>query len=183
LTFVLSTFFITGSIVFVGKFIFNRSSSQCWTGIQPPLSEEISPYDLCGQPIRHHKFPDNVTDNSLLTNHFYTDPFTKETSIRVLGVQFENIICPKDNEGNDILNIVGYEILRGSREGNKTVIAKGMLNNLRPYNIKGQGNIIRKGLYPNHPFNTIRPINPDIPIDPDNSDYQEYLNPSEAAAK
>jgi hypothetical protein len=35
-----------------------------------------------------------------------------------------------------------------------------MLNNLRPYNIKGQGNSYRKGLYPNHPFNTIQPINP-----------------------
>lgn len=128
-----------------------NSSYYCWTAVSDNL------YDLCGTPIRHHKFPDNVTNNSLLTNHFSNGG----NSIRILGVEFENIICPKDNDGNDIPGVVGYEILRGSREGNKTVIAKGMLNNLRPYNIKGQGNSYRKGLYPNHPFNTIRPINPD----------------------
>ena len=132
-----------------------NSSAHCWTGVGKDTT-----YDLCGKPIRHHKFPDNITNNSLLTNHFVTNPATKQTNIRLLGVEFENIICPKDNDGNDIPGIVGYEILRGSREGNKTVIAKGMLNNLRPYNIKGQGpGQIRKGLYPNHPFNTIQPIN------------------------
>lgn len=131
-----------------------NSSSQCWTGITNTT------YDLCGKAIRHHKFPDNVTNNSLLTNHFYTYPANNETYIRLLGVEFENIICPKDNEGNDIPGIVGYEILRGSREGNKTIVAKGMLNNLRPYNVKGPSNQNRKGLYPNHPFNTIRPLNP-----------------------
>jgi hypothetical protein len=133
-----------------------NSSSQCWTAINPTNTL----YYLCGKPIRHHKFPDNITNNSLLTNHFYTDPATKQTTIRILGVEFDNIICPKDNEGNDIPGIVGYEILRGSREGNKTIIAKGMLNNLRPYNVKGPGNANRKGLYPNYPFNTIVPLNP-----------------------
>jgi hypothetical protein len=131
-----------------------NNGAPCWTAVTTDI------YDLCGKPIRHHKFPDNITSNSQLTNHFYTNPATKQTTIRLLGVEFDNIICPKDNEGNDIKGIVGYEILRGSREGNKTVIAKGMLNNLRPYNIKGPGNANRKGLYPNYPFNTIVPLNP-----------------------
>ena len=134
-----------------------NSSYYCWTGLQNSPSPN---WDLCGLPIRHHKFPDNVVNNSFLANHFYTDPVSNITTIRILGVEFENIICPKDNEGNDIPGIVGYEILRGSREGNKTIIAKGMLNNLRPYNIKGPANQNRKGLYPNHPFNTIVPPNP-----------------------
>jgi len=141
-----------------------NSSAHCWTGVGTDTT-----YDLCGKPIRHHKFPDNITNNSLLTNHFFTSTATNQTSIRILGVEFENIICPKDNEGNDIPGIVGYEILRGSREGNKTVIAKGMLNNLRPYNIKGPTNQNRKGLYPNHPFNTIRPVN--------NAGVKGQLNP------
>jgi hypothetical protein len=140
-----------------------NSSAQCWTAVDPgnPL------YDLCGKPIRHHKFPDNVTAGSFATNHFNTDPVTGLTSIRLMGVEFENIICPKDNEGRDIQGIVGYEILRGSREGSKTIIAKGMLNNLRPYSVKGPANQNRKGLYPNHPFNTIVPINPNPSTDPD----------------
>jgi len=125
-----------------------NSTSQCWTGQSIPSPA----YDLCGLPIRHHKFPDNKVDN-----HF-TNGGQK---IRIMGVDFKNIIYPKDNDGNDIPGILGYEILRGSREGNKTIIAKGMLNNLRTYNIKNGTNSptgLPTGLYPNYPFNTITPI-------------------------
>jgi hypothetical protein len=135
--------------------VWNSSPSTggpCWTGVGNDTS-----YDLCGKNIRHHKFPDNITQGSSLTNHFAQGG----NSIRLMGVEFENIICPKDNEGNDIEGIVAYEILRGSREGNKTIIAKGMLNNMRPYNTQGNNTTTRrKGLYPNHPFNTIVPPNP-----------------------
>jgi hypothetical protein len=75
-----------------------------------------------------------------------------------MGVNFTNIFLPKDNDGNDIPGIVGYEILRGSREGNRSIIAKGMVNNMRTYNIKGNNTGNRIGLYPNYPFNTIRPL-------------------------
>ena len=66
--------------------------------------------DLAGEPIRHHKFPDNTIGNNLLTNHYNQGG----DSIRLMGVTFNNIILPKDNDGNDIPGIVGYEIqLRG----------------------------------------------------------------------
>jgi hypothetical protein len=129
-----------------------NSSTHCWTGTNNPA------YDLCGKPIRHHKFPDNITNNSNLTNHYANGG----QSIRLMGVTFNNIILPKDNDGNDIQGIVGYEILRGSREGNRSIIAKGMLNNLRSYEIKGNNNQGRKGLYPNYPFNTIIPSSSSI---------------------
>jgi hypothetical protein len=126
-----------------------NSSYHCWTGVynQPSID-----YDLCGLPIRHHKFPEQSTAPEV---HHHTHNFQTGSKIRILGVYFENIIYPKDNDGNDIPGIVGYEILRGSREGNKTIIAKGMLNNMRPYDITGETNA--SGLYPNHPFNTIEP--------------------------
>jgi len=165
-----------------------NSSYHCWTGVPtypapyPPCTTipDLS-YDLCGTPIRHHKFPDNCLSNA--TMHFA--PNTNNNgdnilSIRLMGVYFENIIFPKDNEGNDIPNIVGYEILRGSREGNKSVIAKGMLNNFRTYNLTGNAGIspspgtIKKGLYANYPFNTIRPFyNSNVP---GNHNY-EYNDP------
>ena len=134
-----------------------NASAHCWTG------KENSPspvYDLCGLPIRHHKFPDNCLNNN--TIHF--NPSTSTTTqanipqIRLMSVYFDNIIAPKDNDGNDIPGIVGYEILRGSREGNKSIIAKGMINNFRSYPIKGNAARGRTGLYPNYPFNTITPI-------------------------
>jgi hypothetical protein len=129
-----------------------NSSEHCWTGID----SEDDTYDLCGLPIRHHKFPDQTVNDEL--HHFVDD--NGALKIRILGVKFENIILPKDNDGNDIPGIVGYEILRGSREGNRSIIAKGMLNNTRPYNQIKSGQSSSKGLYLNHPFNTITPLNP-----------------------
>jgi hypothetical protein len=136
-----------------------NASYHCWTGKFDIPNQD---YDLCGKNIRHHKFPDNMSDTSAnaVTNHFKPNaPNTPNPLlIRLMGVYFENITYPKDNEGNDIPGIVGYEILRGSREGNRSIIAKGMLNNFRSYDLKGQ--VTSKaspvsGLYANYPFNTI----------------------------
>jgi len=131
-----------------------NSSSHCWTGTTNPL------YDLCGLPIRHHKFPENITQGSSITNHFTNPASAQQTGaqfIRLLGVQFNNIRYPKDNNGVDIPGIVGYEILRSSREGNRTIIAKGMINNFKDFFIKGDAVTNRTGLYANHPYNTIFP--------------------------
>lgn len=105
--------------------------------------------DLCGKPIRHHKTPD-VTVNDIL-NHYNSSG----QNIVVLGVQFEKITHPLDQFGNPIEAIVGYEILRGSREGNKSIVAKGLLNNMREYTIPENTTV--KGLYQNYPYNDLRP--------------------------
>lgn len=126
-----------------------NSSYYCWT------QSTSSDYDLCGKPIRHHRFPDNALASQ--THHFVKKTDGKYY-IRLMGVQFKNIILPKDNDGNDIPGIVGYEILRGSRHGNKSILAKGMINNFRDYNIRGSAQQDGlTGLYANHPFNTITP--------------------------
>ena len=103
--------------------------------------------DLCGKPIRHHKMPDNE-----IINHF--NQVNKK--IIVLGVQFSNINPPLDNNGNIIEGIIGYEILRGSREGNKTVIAKGLLNNMGEYDRDETGNNPLPTYYQNYPYNDLR---------------------------
>lgn len=109
-----------------------------------------SDYDLCGKPIRHHKFPeDSLSNETTLFNS------TVGNKIRIMGVTFENIKPPVDENGNTIVGIVGYRILRGSRNGNKTVIAKGMINNMGEYTIPGSGG--KNGLYPNFPYNDLRP--------------------------
>ena len=104
---------------------------------------------LCGKPIRHHKMPDESVDPILSSYN------TDGNRIVLLGVEFENITVPLDNDGNPIQSIVGYEILRGSREGNKTILAKGLFNNMREYPVPGEDQI--KGLYVNYPFNDLRP--------------------------
>lgn len=110
-------------------------------------SSSGSQYNLCGQKIRHHKFPDNAT-----IPHFDT------LGIYVLGVKFQNIILPKDINGNIITSIVGYEILRGSREGYKSVIAKGLVNNIKQYDIVDANTNASTGqtvLMQNYPYNDI----------------------------
>lgn len=118
-----------------------NASAHTWSNIFPAV-------DLCGKAIRHHKMPDNLTHPT--TNHINIGA----TTIRVLGVKFQDIRIPVDNNGVAIPGIVGWEILRGSREGNKTVVAKGMINNMREYNIPGSG---KQGLYQNYPYNPLGP--------------------------
>ena len=117
--------------------------------------------ELCGQPLRHHKFPDEQTDETV--NRSSTD----NQSIRILGVEFDNIAWPLDNEGNIISNIVGYEILVGSRQGHKSILSKGIVRNMKQYPLPEQvagGNfgadnpisLTSVGLMPNYPFNDLR---------------------------
>ena len=132
-----------------------NSSQYCWTGNDgTQFNTDLNTYenDLCGKPIRHHRFPDNQ-----VIPHFRRDAAGK-CYIRTLGVRFKNIILPKDNDGNDITNIVGYEILRGSRHGNKSIIAKGMINNFRDYQPQGEPvSTSLTAVYANYPFNCIVP--------------------------
>jgi hypothetical protein len=113
--------------------------------------------DLCGLPIRHHKMPSEVIGGPNSPLHI-TD--NTDSGIRILGVEFGNIERPKYNDGSYIPNIVGYEILRGSRLGNKSILAKGMFKNMRKYTIPTVDDTIGSGavgLYPNFPFNDLRP--------------------------
>ena len=105
---------------------------------------------FCGQPIRHHKFPDATVDP--IINHYNSDG----QNIVVLGVQFENITHPLGLDGKPISSIVGYEILRATREGHKTIVATGIFNNMREYNIQ-EGTVGVQGLYQNYPYNDLTP--------------------------
>jgi hypothetical protein len=104
--------------------------------------------NLCGKNIRHHKFPDNNISEQ--TNHFLDNG----SHVVIMGVKFSGITHPLDNNGEPIASVVGYEILRGSREGHKSIIAKGILNNLREYKVPGS--TTTTGLYQNYPFNDLR---------------------------
>lgn len=121
-------------------------------------------YNLCGKNIRHHRMPADLiffnqsgttlsTVDSTSTNHIRSNADGSPSNIRILGVEFDNILPPLDNYGNVIPGIVGYEILRSSRQGNKTVIAKGIINNTRCYTTEDGDEI----LYQNYPYNTLAP--------------------------
>jgi len=124
--------------------------------------------DLCGKAIRHHKMPDE-TRSSLLSIHRNFGQ-----NIVLLGVEFANIQRPLDQDGNPIASIVGYQILRGSREGNKSIIAKGLINNMRSYDIPGVPNAA--GLFQNYPYNDLRP-DPYLTPNPQDGDDGDQNKP------
>ena len=110
--------------------------------------------DLCGKPIRHHKMPDESIGSALNISN------TSGDLINILGVEFTNIARPKYNDGTFIQNIVGYEILKGSRLGAKSILAKGIFKNMRKYTVPDSQDLIGggvQGLYPNYPYNDLRP--------------------------
>ena len=96
--------------------------------------------DLCGKHIRHHKFPTEETSNLV---HLSSPGNTK---IRLLGVEFKNVARPLFNDGTVIPNIVGFEFLRGTREGNKSILGKGIFRNMRKYVIPEGANNANTGM-------------------------------------
>lgn len=104
--------------------------------------------DAC-TPIRHPQFPEEC----------HAPRYQKGgLSINILGAKFENIEHPKDDKGNYIQDVVGYRIVRSAREGNRSVIAKGMFSNVRSYKESlDQGGTNEEVLYPNYPYNDLRP--------------------------
>jgi len=136
-----------GIILSKGKMAYWESTER-YDSRKPEIWEE-----LCGKHIRHHKMPTEEIHPTLrLTN-------PSGTAIRVLGVEFENIERPKFNDGSVIPNIVGYEILRGSREGAKSILGKGVFKNMRKYEVPDAEDLLQsgvQGLYPNYPYNDLR---------------------------
>ena len=154
-----------GQIIAAGKMAYWESSerydddkSEVWNASSDPIWGSVDPaHDLCGKQIRHHKFPSSFIEGDNETvNHFNQSG----TKIRVMSIRFNNIKAPLDNQGNTISNITGYEILRGSREGNKSVFAKGMINDMLRYELPESIPGNKQGLYPNYPYNDVRPTDP-----------------------
>lgn len=151
-------------------------------GLQGPLD-----YDLCGKKIRHHKMPDQTVSPAL---DYYNN--TNQT-IRVLGTKFENIRTPMMDDPITGLpipvpGIIGYEILRGSRNGNRTIVAKGIINNMMKYQTQYENpiapgqylpdNFPTERLYQNYPYNDLRkdPFLSEVQILPVNGGAMSLLN-------
>ena len=135
-----------GTIIAKGEMGYWESTER-YPATQPEIWD-----DLCGKNIRHHKMPTEELASELELSSGVG------LNIRILGVEFSNIERPKFNDGTYIPNIVGYEILRGSRLGAKSILAKGIFRNMREYDIPDSGGNIgpKKGLYPNYPYNDLR---------------------------
>jgi hypothetical protein len=116
--------------------------------------------ELCGQPIRYHKFPD------CLVSHIHdredeTTAFTDNNVVFPLGIRVDHdsVVAAIAQAVTDGVisqatanRIRGYRIVRGNRFGNKSIIAKGLMYDVWNY--------IKDGttfFYPNYPYNDLRP--------------------------
>jgi hypothetical protein len=133
------------------------SSTEIYPNNQPTVWNANLPgqpqYDLCGLPIRHHEFPDQATFGGTTLSHYSNigSAVTPVTNIRIMGVFFENIMPPVDNNGVPLPNIQGYEILRAVRNGHEHILAKGQINNMRTYTDSGG----QSGVFSNYPYNDL----------------------------
>lgn len=117
--------------------------------------------ELAGQPIRHHKFPDNR-----ITHIYNSNPNAKdkefEHKIFPIGVQLDlknlqDAVNQSNLTQDEKDDIIGYEIFRGDRVNNKSVIAKGLLYNVGAYVPYSEGSPAtdQESFYPNYPFNDL----------------------------
>jgi hypothetical protein len=108
--------------------------------------------DLAGEPIRHHKFPDNIVthihDESKDSNFVHS---IFPIGVRVSDQVIYNAIDRSSLSEEDKDNIVGYQIVRADRKSNGSVIAKGLLFNVGKY--RQDGNDF---YYPNYNYNDLR---------------------------
>lgn len=112
-------------------------------------------FNLTCKPIRHFKFPDNNISPFMSTDSL--SPFG-DSNIYPLGVTIDediiNILLDIAKNNNLISekerkSIYGYEIFRGNLSTNRSVVASGLLYDLRTYTENN-----KKILYPNYPYNS-----------------------------
>lgn len=114
--------------------------------------------DLAGQNIRHHKFPD-VFISPIFESKSFVDKQSMimgndaifPIGIRVNISQIIALIEYSDLTVNQKADIVGFKILRGNRNSNKSIIAKGILRNVNEYTKNN-----KTYYFPNYPYNDLR---------------------------
>ena len=114
--------------------------------------------ELSCQPIRHHKMPSHnlthiVDDWQALAAEGIPAQIFESDCVNVLTVKLENIEHPL-TEGVYDPDISGYRILVADRKGNKSILHKGLIFNLKR-EILNPAIGTEEILYPNYPFNDL----------------------------
>lgn len=114
---------------------------------------------LANQPIRHPKFPDNIISSIHDENPYPvgSDAYNNfEHAIYPIGIKIDiNSLRSAIQSSSDLTqeqkdDIVGFEVMRGDRVNEKSIIAKGLLFNVGKYTKDNS-----TYYYPNYPFNDV----------------------------
>jgi hypothetical protein len=127
-----------------------------------PCNEEVWG-DLANQPIRHHKFPDVLVSPIFESgtpiieyNGTYSGLKIENRATFPIGVRFNasqviQLIEFSSLTEEEKNNIAGFKIVRGNRNTNKSIVAKGILRNVGEYEREGTS-----FYFPNYPYNDLR---------------------------
>ena len=158
---------------------------EIWEQDTDPNSPYYNPDALGGKPIRHHKFPDSaithIHDHEVSSGGQFDNKVGNNTNsnlypigVRVVEQTMVNLLNEKNPDGTykytvydpirkldiPIKDVIcGYELVRGNRVGNKSVVAKGLLYDVGTFIDKSSEYEGQKYYYSNYPYN-------DLNIDP-----------------
>ena len=137
--------------------------------------------DLAGKPIRHHKFPDVLVSPIIenpahsLAVDFQPDPNLQGNAVYPIGVKVDagqvySLIQNSSLTQEQKANIAGFKIVRGNRNTNKSIVAKGMLRNVGKYSRTTDSSSADQQTlyYPNYPYND---LNEDVFINASPNSY------------
>ena len=122
-----------------------------------PCNEEVWG-NLANTPIRHHKFPD-VAVSPIFESALFVSPGTmvmQKDAVFPIGVRIDvsqvaTLIASSGLTQEQKDNIAGFKIVRGDRNTNKSIVAKGILRNVAKYNREGTDYY-----FANYPYNDLR---------------------------
>jgi hypothetical protein len=152
--------------------IYQAGTFGAWESTEVYPNNPIVWGDLCGKPIKHFKFPGihqtaHQSDNNSYDQLNYIIPL----GVRIksdMNAVFNSAVARGLITQKQRDRITGYKILRGNREGNKSIIAKGLLYDVWKYtrindrddNFANSGcNATPESVYhyPNYPYNDLNP--------------------------
>lgn len=111
-----------------------------------PCNEDVWG-ELANTPIRHHKFPDvlvsPIFENPVIevdSEGKYANLAMQKNAIFPIGIrinvqQVQSLISQSSLTKEQKEAIVGFKIVRGNRDVNKSIVAKGILRNVGKYSI------------------------------------------------
>lgn len=149
--------------------IYQKGSFSYWESVEkyPSISEVWG--DLCGQPIRHFKFPDHYispiqNDNTSFSEKNYIFPLGISIESNMEEI-FDRAVTRGLITQEQRNRIVGYKLVRSDRRFDKSIVSNGMLFDVWKYqrnyvdeNFGDNCEIEKEDYYfPNYPFNDLNP--------------------------
>lgn len=133
----------------------NRTGKMAYYECKDLTYPDTSDWGSLGcQKIRHHKMPSHNVSHIYGSRTGETWSAQALDCVNILGIQLLNIEHPKLADGSYDPDISGYRIWISDRQGNKSILHKGLMFNCRR-EFLSTATGTTEVLYPNYPYNDL----------------------------